>query len=93
MFLIMMKNLISIIKNLDFGWNTGFKAENVTADISEDKSKLFTQFKLINQWYDVEGDPVATAIAECQITYSIKKSNDKMYLQFENMEILSKLVD
>jgi len=80
-------------KNLDFGWNTGFKAENVTADISEDKSKLFTQFELINQWYDVEGDPVATAIAECQITYSIKKSNDKMYLQFENMEILSKLVD
>ena len=80
-------------KNLDFGWNTGFRAENATADISDDKSKLYTQFELINQWYDVEGDPVATAIAECEITYSINKSNDKIYLQFENMEILKKLVD
>ena len=80
-------------KNLDFGWNTGFRAENAKADISDDKSKLYTQFELINQWYDVEGDPVPTAIAECQITYSIKKSNDKMYLRFENMEILKKLVD
>ena len=80
-------------KNLDFGWNTGFRAENAKADISDDKSKLYTQFELINQWYDVEGDPVATAIAECQITYSIKKSNDKTYLRFENMEILKKLVD
>ncbi|MDD3752030.1 MAG: hypothetical protein PHU60_08300 [Tissierellia bacterium] len=80
-------------KNLDFGWATAYRAENVTADISDDKSKLFTQFELINQWYDVEGDPVPTAIAECEITYSINKSNDKIYLQFENMEILSRLVD
>lgn len=80
-------------KDLDFGWATAYRAENVRADISDDKSKLFTQFELINQWYDVEGDPVATAIAECEITYSINKSNDKIYLQFENMEILSSLVD
>jgi len=39
-------------------------------------------------WYDVEGEPVPTAIAICQITYSINKSNDKTYLQYENMEIL-----
>ena len=80
-------------KNLDFGWNTGYIAENVTADISDDKSKLYTQFELINQWYDVEGDPVSTAIAECKITYSIITSNDKTYLQFVNMEIVKKLVD
>ena len=80
-------------KDLDFGWATAYRAENVRADISDDKSKLFTQFELINQWYDVEGDPVPTAIAECEITYSINKSNDKIYLQFENMEILSSLVD
>ena len=48
---------------------------------------------MINQWYDVEGDPVSTAIAECKITYSIITSNDKTYLQFENMEIVKKLVD
>lgn len=80
-------------KDLDFGWATGYRAENVTAEISDDKSKLFTQFEMINQWYDVEGDPVATAIAECEITYSLNKSNDKIYLQFENIEILEKLVD
>lgn len=80
-------------KNLDFGWVTGFRAENATAGISDDKSKIYTQFELINQWYDVEGDPVPTAIAECEITYSINKSNDKIYLQFENMEILSRLVE
>jgi hypothetical protein len=80
-------------KNLDFGWNTGYRAENVTADISDDKSKLYTKFELINQWYDVEGDPVPTAIAECEITYSINKNNDKIYLQFENIEVVSKLVD
>jgi hypothetical protein len=80
-------------KNLDFGWNTPYRAENVTANISDDKSKLYTEFELINLWYDVEGDPVPTAIAKCQITYSINKSDDKIYLQYENMEILSKLVD
>lgn len=78
-------------KNLDFGWNTGCIAENVTANISGDK--LYTKFELINLWYDVDGDPVPTAIAECEITYCINKSNDKIYLRFENMEILSKLVD
>lgn len=80
-------------KDLDFGWNTGYIAENVTAKISDDKSKLYTQFELINQWYDVEGDPVPTAIAECEITFSINKNNDKIFLQFENIEIVSKLVD
>ncbi len=60
---------------------------------SDDKSKLYTKFELINQWYDVEGDPVPTAIAECEITYSINKNNDKIYLQFENIEVVSKLVD
>ena len=80
-------------KNLDFGWNTAYRAENVTADTSDDKSKLYTRFQLINQWYDVEGDPVPTAIAECKITYSIVKSNEKIYLQFENMEIVSELVN
>ena len=80
-------------KNLDFGWNTAYRVENVTADISDDKSKLYTHFILINQWYDVEGDPVPTAIADCKITYSIITSNDKTYLQFENMDLVSKLVD
>lgn len=80
-------------KDLDFGWNTPYRAENVTANVSDDKLKLYTEFELINLWYDVEGDPVPTAIAKCQITYSINKSNDKIYLQYENMEILSKLVD
>jgi len=80
-------------KDLDFGWNTGCIAENVTANISDDKSKLYTEFELINLWYDVEGDPVPTAIATCEITYSINKSNDKIYLQYENMEILSNLVN
>lgn len=80
-------------RNLDFGWNTPYRTENVSAEISDDKSKLYTQFELINQWYDVEGDPVPTAIAECKITYSIITDNDKDYLQFENMEILTKLVD
>ena len=80
-------------KILDFGWNTAYRTENVTAILSDDKTKLYTQFELINQWYDVEGDPVATAIAECKITYSIITSNDKTYLQFENMEIVKKLVD
>ncbi|WP_312810816.1 hypothetical protein [Sedimentibacter sp.] len=78
-------------KNLDFGWNTGYIAENTTADIIDDK--LYTKFELINLWYDVEGDPVPTAIAECEIIYSINKSNDKTYLQFESMETLSKLVN
>lgn len=78
-------------KNLDFGWNTGYIAENVTANISEDKLKLYTKFELINLWYDVEGDPVPTAIADCEITYSINKSDDKIYLQFENIEIESKI--
>ena len=80
-------------KNLDFGWNTAYRAEDTTAKISDDKSKLYTQFQLINQWYDVGGDPVPTAIAECKITYSIISSNDRTYLQFKNMEILKKLVD
>lgn len=80
-------------KNLDFGWNTAYIADNVKANISDDKSKLYTEFELINLWYDVEGDPVATAIAKCKITYSINKSTDKTYLQYENMEILSKLVN
>ncbi|NYB75595.1 hypothetical protein HZF24_15715 [Sedimentibacter hydroxybenzoicus DSM 7310] len=78
-------------RNLDFGWNTAYIAENTTADIIDDK--LYTKFELINLWYDVEGDPVPTAIAECEITYSINKSNDKTYLQFESMETLSKLVN
>ncbi len=78
-------------KNLDFGWNTGYIAENVTAGISDDKLKLYTKFDLVNLWYDVAGDPVPTAIAECEITYSINKSNDKIYLQFENIEIVSKI--
>ena len=80
-------------KNLDFGWNTAYRAENVTAEISDDKLKLYTQFQLINQWYDVGGDPVPTAIAECKITYSIISSNDRTYLQFKNMEIVNKLVN
>lgn len=80
-------------KNLDFGWNTGFKAENATADISNDKLKLHTKFELINIWHDVDGDPVPTAIAECKITYGINKSKDKTYLQFENMEVLQRLAD
>lgn len=79
-------------KNLDFGWNTPYRAENVTANVSDDKSKLYTEFDLINLWYDVEGDPVPTSIAKCEITYRINKINDKTYLQYENMEI-SKLVD
>lgn len=56
-------------KDLDFGWNTAYIAENITADISDDESKLYTKFELINLWFDVEGDPVPTAIAECEITY------------------------
>ena len=63
----------------------------IIADISDDKLKLYTKFDLINLWYDVGGDPVPTAIAECEITYSINKSNDKIYLQFENIEIVSKI--
>lgn len=78
-------------KNLDFGWNTPYIAENVTADISDDKLKLYTKFELINLWYDVGGDPVPTAIAECEITYCINKNNDKIYLQFEDIEIISKM--
>lgn len=78
-------------KNLDFGWNTGYIAENVTANISDDKLKLYTKFELINLWYDVGGDPVPTAIADCEITYSINKSDGKIYLQFENIEIESKI--
>jgi len=42
---------------------------------------------------NVEGDPVPTSVAECEITYSINKSNDKIYLQFETMKTLVKLVD
>ncbi len=78
-------------KILDFGWNTPYIAENVTAHISDDKLKLYTKFELINLWYDVGGDPVPTAIADCEITYSINKNDDKIYLQFENIEIESKL--
>ena len=55
--------------------------------------KLYTNFDLINLWYDVEGDPVPTAIANCDITYNIKQSNDKYYLQFEDMKVVSKLID
>jgi len=80
-------------KNLDFGWHTGYTAENVTANISDDKLKLYTKFELINLWYNVGGDPVATAIADCEIIYSINKSNDKRYLQFENIEVVSKIED
>lgn len=80
-------------KNLDFGWNTAYRADNAIADINDNKSKLYTQFELINQWYDVGGDPVPTVVAECKITYSIITSNDKTYLQFENMEIIKKLVN
>lgn len=78
-------------KNLDFGWNTGYIADKVTANIID--NKLYTNFELINLWYDVGGDPVPTAIAECEITYCINKSNDKIYLQFKKMKILSKLVN
>ncbi len=80
-------------KNLDFGWNTAYIAENVTANISDDKLKLYTRFELINLWYNVGGDPVPTAIAECEITYCINKSNDKIYFQFENIEVVSKIED
>ena len=77
-------------KNLDFGWNTAYIAENLTADISDDKLKLYTKFELINLWYNVGGDPVPTAVADYEITYSINKSDDKIYMQFENIEIESK---
>jgi len=35
-------------KDLDFGWNTGFIAENVTANISDDKSKLYNYIQNLN---------------------------------------------
>lgn len=78
-------------KNLDFGWNTPYIAENVRANISDEKSKLHTKFELINLWHDIEGDPVPTAIADCEITYSINKSDAGIYLRFENIEIDSKI--
>ena len=77
--------------NLDFGWNNPYIADNLTAYIMD--GKLYTNFDLINLWYDVEGDPVPTAIANCDITYNIKQSNDKYYLQFEDMKVVSKLID
>ena len=77
-------------KNLDFGWNTGFRAGNATADISDDKSKLYTQFELINQWYDVEGR--SRTNCNCRMPNNILYK-EKTYLRFENMEILKKLVD
>ncbi len=78
-------------RNLDFGWTTGYIAENVTADISDDKLKLYTNFELIDLWYNVGRDPIATAVADCEMAFSVNKSNDKIYLQFENIEVVSKV--
>lgn len=85
------EKLKTYYKDLDFGWTTGYIAENITASISEDKLKLYTKFELINLWYDVAGDPVPTAFADCEITYSINESNNKIYLRFENIEVVSKV--
>lgn len=73
-------------KCLDFGWNTGYIADNITASISDNKSELYTSFGLINLWYSVDGDPVPTCIADCKIMFNIVKDENRSYLRFERID-------
>ncbi|QSX06676.1 hypothetical protein JYG23_04265 [Sedimentibacter sp. zth1] len=72
-------------KCLDFGWDTGNRAKNITASISDDKLELYTNFEFIDIWYGYEEYPEPPTIADCKITYSIVKNNEKFYLRFKDM--------
>lgn len=80
------KEFNTYCKCLDFGWNTGYIAESITSNISDDKLEIYTEFKLINLWYCVDGDPVPTCIADCKMIFNVVRNDNKSYLRFEKIE-------
>lgn len=64
-------------------------AKKFNIDIVEFRS---TKFELIDLWHNVGGDPVPTAIADCDITYSIIKAMIKYTCDLKILKLYLKLI-